>query len=1080
MAAVPPPRRRVLRRSLAGNAGPEIAETGISGAPARSARGRGVKKALVTGATAFGVSLCLTAGSFSAAPASPAGATAAAPEHAPVLTAATFQHPPASVRPKYRWWVPLADTDDGELRAEVGQIAASGAGGVEVAPFGVPGAGNQEAGFLKTYGWGTALWAHKLQVILAEANKYGLTVDQNMGPHYPPTVPTVEDVNDPAAAQQLVYGSALVKAGTSVQGTLPAPGAGVPAGARTTLVAVVAAKCAEDSCPSAEGGARKLDRSTVTDLTEKAKDGGLTWTAPAGSGTWALLAFYQTADGLTKTALSATSPNYVVDHLSGTGVKAVASFWDSAILTPATRRLLSRMNGRGAIFEDSLEMGSNQLWTWDFASQFTKRRGYSVADALPALTGAGAQGTATPAFDFSDGSGARFRRDYRQTWSDLYIDRYVAGLQRWAESHGLTYRAQPYGDPIETGRAAQVTGVPEGESLDFGSPNPYGAEQDYKVLAGGAHAVGTDRVSTECCAVFNGAYRSTVAGRDLNQDIKSDQPWVNGDAQNGNLDTAYKAFAGGVTQVVWHGFAYKDAPAGLASPNPGEGGAWPGYNPWNIRGYLNVGELFGPRIPQWRDYRAVNDHLSRLQLVLRQGEPRLDLAVYYQDLGLAGQSVSPQESPGHMLGVDSATAAAGYTYEYLTPGTLSGAAYEGHRLLPDGAAYKGLVLNDQTTITTDAAAHILALARKGLPVFIVGAAPSAAPGAATTRQDAQVKSLVAQLLRQPSVKHLTGEAGLPAALNSAGLRPDAKAASPTGALETVHRNSDGTDYYFVYNRSASAVDTEVSVNGNGRPYRLDSWKGTIDPIAAYAEGGGSITVPAKLAPYGATVIAVTHTGFAAKPGGRHAVSATTDVRYDGDGSLVARATSAGAHTAALDNGRTASAAIKDVPPPRPLTSWRLSAESWTPGGGQDETTKTTLPATEVTTRADGSLPAWNEITARPELGHASGIGTYTTAVVMPADWNKRNGAYLDLGKAVDTVRVEVNGHPVGGIDQSDVNRIDLGGLLRPGSNTVTVTVSTTLYNAVKASGGATYRAPDQRTGLLGPVVLTPYAESPLR
>ncbi|WP_433234212.1 hypothetical protein [Actinomadura nitritigenes] len=44
---------------------------------------------------------------------------------------------------------------------------------------------------------------------------------------------------------------------------------------------------------------------------------------------------------------------------------------------------------------------------------------------------------------------------------------------------------------------------------DFGSPNPYGAEQDYKVLAGGAHDVGADRVSTECCAVFNGAYRST-------------------------------------------------------------------------------------------------------------------------------------------------------------------------------------------------------------------------------------------------------------------------------------------------------------------------------------------------------------------------------------------------------------------------------------------------------------------------------------------------------------------------------------------------------------------------------------------
>jgi hypothetical protein len=129
---------------------------------------------------------------------------------------------------------------------------------------------------------------------------------------------------------------------------------------------------------------------------------------------------------------------------------------------------------------------------------------------------------------------------------------------------------------------------------------------------------------------------------------------------------------------------------------------------------------------------------------------------------------------------------------------------------------------------------------------------------------------------------------------------------------------------------------------------------------------------------------------------------------------------------------------------------------------------------------DGTLPSWSEITTGPDLGRASGVGTYTATVTMPAGWNRHNGAYLDLGKAVDTVRVEVNGHPVRGINQSDLDRIDLGRRLRPGSNTITVTVSTTLHNAVKATGAATYRLPDQRTGLLGPVVLTPYAESTLR
>jgi hypothetical protein len=253
-----------------------------------------------------------------------------------------------------------------------------------------------------------------------------------------------------------------------------------------------------------------------------------------------------------------------------------------------------------------------------------------------------------------------------------------------------------------------------------------------RVVSGGAHVANTNRISTECCGIFNGDYRSTVAGRDINQDLTTDQPYLNGDAQNGNLDTIYKALAGGVTQVVWHGFPYKDAPAGLAAPNTGEGGTWPGYNPWNIRGLINVGEMYGPgpRIPQWQDYKSVNDHLGRLQLALRQGRPQLDLAVYYQDLGLAGQAVSDQVNPSHLVGVGAATAAAGFTYDYLPPEALTNAPYQRRRLFPDGAAYKGLVLKNQNTITLDAARGILALARRGLPVFLVGAVlpPCPVPG----------------------------------------------------------------------------------------------------------------------------------------------------------------------------------------------------------------------------------------------------------------------------------------------------------------------------------------------------------------
>src|SRR3954470_16908083 len=136
----------------------------------------------------------------------------------PTLSPASFANPSAAERPKYRWWMPLAYTDDDELRSELRDMAASGAGGVEVAPFYVPGAGNQSNAFLAQYGWGTPLWAHNMEVITDEAAKLGVIVDQNLGPQYPPTVPTLNSFNQSEAEQQLIYGREFNAAGVSRSG----------------------------------------------------------------------------------------------------------------------------------------------------------------------------------------------------------------------------------------------------------------------------------------------------------------------------------------------------------------------------------------------------------------------------------------------------------------------------------------------------------------------------------------------------------------------------------------------------------------------------------------------------------------------------------------------------------------------------------------------------------------------------------------------------------------------------------------------------------------------------------------------
>jgi hypothetical protein len=377
------------------------------------------------------------------------------------LTRSTFAHPPAIVRPKYRWWLTLAQSDDGELRREVHEMAAAGAGGVEVTPFPIPASTKTttitpsdirtDPKVLKEDGWGTPKWAHKLGVILEAAAAEGLTVDQNMGPYYPPTVPTVTDINDPAVQQQLLYGSTVVRAGQTFSGAVPPPATAPPAGAKTHLVAVTVARCAQVQCA---GSPVTVDPASAKTITSTVADGKVSFTAPSG-GDYELMAFWQSPDGQHLSGFTATGTNYVLDHLSGASVDATKTFWDSQVLTPEVRALYAR-TGPGDVFEDSLELSSTVKFTGDFLEQFAKRRGYDVAKWLPAVAGSGNRASAAGAFEFTGGVGARVRDDWQQTFSDLYTDRYLYGLRRWLNARGLRLRAQPYGAPIALGQAASA------------------------------------------------------------------------------------------------------------------------------------------------------------------------------------------------------------------------------------------------------------------------------------------------------------------------------------------------------------------------------------------------------------------------------------------------------------------------------------------------------------------------------------------------------------------------------------------------------------------------------------------------
>lgn len=977
------------------------------------------------------------------------------------LTRSTFANPPAIVRPKYRWWLTLAQVDDDELRREVHDMAAAGAGSVEITPFPIPASTKTtttspyeiptDPQVLKEDGWGTPKWAHKLAVVLRAAAEEGITVDQNMGPYYPPIVPTVTDINDPAVQQQLLYGSTVVGAGATYSGAVPAPATAAPAGARTRLVAVSVARCTQPRCA---GSPVTLDPASARAITPTVADGKVTFTAPS-DGDYELVAFWQSPDGQHLSGFTATGTNYVLDHLSTASVDATKAFWDTYVFTPEVRALYAK-TGPGDVFEDSLELSGTVKFTGDFVEQFAQRRGYDVAKWLPAVAGSGNRAAAAGAFEFSGDVGARVREDWRQTFSDLYTDRYLTGLRRWLNARGLRLRAQAYGAPIELGQAASALDSADGESLAFG-PNLDG----YKFIAAGGHASGSQIMSTECCASLEATYTSTMAGP------SSALGPLAGIGATGLLVDIYRAYAGGMTQQIWHGFDYRDS----------ANAAWPGYHAWS--GPENSGEgpdfaeALGPRNPQWADTRAVNVALGRVQLALRQGLPAFDVAVYshaFPDFGIVGGG----NATAAQLGADNALQRHGLTYEYVSSARFDGPppTFRDGELFPGSGGYRGVLLNQQSTMSARAAERLLALARGGLPIVVVGAPPNAAPGAG--EDDALVKSLGAQLVEQPSVKLVSTLDAVPEALRGLGVTPSTQRTPRSSAIQGIRRVAPDADYYFLYNTTDRAATATMTLAGHGRPYRLDQWTGQVTPIAAYTSSGRDVTMRVDLPARDGELVALSTKDLGEPAPAAHVVSTTGDAVVVRDGRLYVRAAKGGTYKTTLSDGRSITTTVGDVPAAGSPTDWTLSLESWTPEGTSAYATrKTTLPAIPLRS-ADGSLPSW---TALPGLQSSSGIGTYTTTVAVPGGV----GATLDLGKAVDTVAVKVNGKPVA-VDQADPNGIDIGRQLVAGANTIEVRVASTLLNAARAVPlNADWMQPKapQLYGLQGPVRLVPYREAEL-
>jgi hypothetical protein len=921
------------------------------------------------------------------------------------LTAETFLHPPATDRPWVRVNTPENIASE-ELKVEILDMKKSGIGGLEI-------------------GQGTFPKTAQLIAILQAANEAGLKVSLS---HGSTVSPAGYSLNEDNVRKTLLFTASKVAGGEAADLSLTAPlppantgfggprAATPPAPRRSTLIAVLAYRCAELACNA--GGAIALDAASVVDLTSTLTDvdksgvaGGLTtghlqWTAPAG-GEWQIIALW--SQGVF------AQPDLFSKQGTDELIHGMETDWN-----PEVKSLL-KQNG-GDIFYDShsSDRGSpTELWTNHMEAEFKARRGYSLIRSAPALF--------EKNFTFSDGSAPRVRDDLNAVRGDLWIENHIKPMEAWAHSFNYRIRLQPYGEPASTTpdeiEAASALDRPETESLFFGDE-----VDSYLPPASANHVTGNTWFSTECCAALGKAYAQTF------QDA---------------IIRMHRSYAGGVTKLVYHVYPYRDA----------ADSKWPGYHSFGPAGFANA---WGPRNPFWIDAPAYNAYLARTQQVLTQGEARVDVAVYMQNyLYPAPMFVKG----GFHIWPDTKLQEAGYTRDYLDPTLLamSGITTTAGHVALGRPGYKALIIDSEqqpatdpikTSMPLDAARGIIAFAKAGLLVIIVGAPPDQTPGN-TPSDDVTLKTLMGQLTQMGNVRRVAHEADVPALLLSLGIHPAMEPASPSPVL-SVHRldASRHIDYYFFYNEGmvtppnepgnlfepaeGKTFDQDVHLEGHGKPYWMNAWTGEIIPIEHFTAARDGLTFHLDIAPDDAAIVAVSNsTTWGVAPAAAKAGTAT------------------------------------QLPGPIDLTQskWRLSIENWQPANDYATTgVKAAETRKEMLELDIEGLKPWPQI---PALKDVSGIGTYTASFDLPASWKAQTGARLSLGEVFDSFTLSVNGIeiPVNQISAT----VEIGPHLHSGANTLAVRVATTLNNRLSSLDPAVAkRGLIQAYGLIGPAVITPH------
>lgn len=598
-------------------------------------------------------------------------------------------------QPWIRWWWHGSAVNASDLTANMEELKNAGFGGVEITPiYDVKGYEDQSISFQSQE------WMDVFKYTLNEGQCLGLGIDLANASGWPfggPWIQAEDACKDVQYKQYTLNGGQKLKEKINFiqEPLVRAVGHRVeiskvkfPISSNLNLQELALDQVRFKKMLPLQALMAYSDAGEVLDLTEQvAIDGTLNWKAPEGN--WKLYAVFQGWHGKMVERAGTGGEGNVIDHFSKKATEKFLKDFDD-------KAKGMDLSGLRAFFNDSYEVDDargESNWTPLFFDEFQTRRGYDLKHYLPALFGNGPEEL-----------NSRVLCDFRETISDLLLDRFTKVWAVWAKKHGAIIRNQAHGSPANILDLYEASDIPETEGT-----NP----MRIKMATSAGHVSGKPLIACEACTWLDEHFLASLSS------VKQ------------NLD---RYLAHGVNHIVYHGTPY--------SPQAEK---WPG---WMFYAAVH----FAPTNPWWNDLKTVNEYVANCQSFMQQSKPDNDILLYfpiYDTWSKKGHSMLPHfGGPRETLTkeLSEMLLAKGYTFDYISDKQIQKLTADNKQIKSPGATYKTILVPACEYIPLATMQHLVSLANAGANILFQNKLPADVPGLANLKSRQQTyKSMIASI-----------------------------------------------------------------------------------------------------------------------------------------------------------------------------------------------------------------------------------------------------------------------------------------------------------------------------------------------